>query len=81
MEIVSESAALASVRNREADLSFTYLTSEPAVVPTSEPAVCQRRLYDFALEFVNERTDLVWRIDEDKGLAEGWKITRTPAEA
>src|SRR5689334_3577346 len=75
MEIVSESLVLASVRDREADLSFSYPTSEPAVCPTSEPAVCQHRLYDYALEFVDERTDLVWRVDEENGLAEGWKIT------
>jgi hypothetical protein len=31
MEIVSESLVLASVQDREADLAFSYLTSEPAV--------------------------------------------------
>jgi hypothetical protein len=81
MEIVSESLVPVLVRTRQADLAFSYSTSEPAVHPTAEPAACQRSLYDYALEYVDERTDLVWRVDEDQGIANGWKITRTPAEA
>jgi hypothetical protein len=81
MEIVSESLVPPLIRFRQADLSFSYSTSEPSVCPTAEPAACQRRLYDYALEYVDERTDLLWRVDEDNGTAKGWKITRTAAEA
>jgi hypothetical protein len=80
MEIVSESLVPPLVRNREADLSFSYSTSEPAVYPTAEPLLAS--VGSMTTRWSTWMNAPIWcGVDEDKGMATGWKVPRTLAEA